>query len=231
MKDLFLVDQERKSAVEVVIDRIKTLLIEKKLKPGDLIPSEHVLAESLRVSRGSVREAMKILSAFGVIEIRRGAGTYISNSDNQKIFDPLLFKILVNGSDHIELIEIRNMMEMGVIQLIMRHAGDEEFEQLDEVMDEFSRAVQVQGTEDLGNTLDLRYHRLLGQMTHNAIVQSIYNFIIDLFAPTIDSRRGYEAHLQMHKAIMERDEQKALDMVSAHTETWKQAWNAKSREG
>ena len=229
MKDLFLVDQERKSAVEAVIDRIKSLLIEKKLKPGDLIPSEHVLAESLRVSRGSVREAMKILSAFGVIEIRRGAGTYISNSDNQKIFDPLLFKILVNGSDHIELIEIRNMMEVGVIQLLMRHATDEEFMQLDELMKEFTRAVKADRAGEIGNTLDLKYHRMLGQMTHNSIVQNIYNFIIDLFAPTIDSRLGYETHRKLHEAIMERDEQKALAMVSAHTDTWKRAWHAKSR--
>lgn len=228
--DMFSVTEERKSAVESVIDMIKTLLIEKKLKPGDAIPSENVLADSLRVSRGSVREAMKVLAAFGIIEIKRGAGTYISNSANQRIFDPLLFSILVNGSEPQELIETRDMMEKGVVGLVLRHADDAELQQLDGIMQDFSREMERSpGDREAVDSLDLRYHRFLGTITYNLIVQNIYSFIIDLFAPTIDAALGYEAHLRLHKAIMSRDEQAARDMVSGHTDAWIRAWIEKEQ--
>ena len=75
MEDIFAIQDSRPSAVDVVIEKIKELLIERKLSPGEMIPSESVLAESLKVGRGSVREALKVLSAYGVVEIKSGAGT------------------------------------------------------------------------------------------------------------------------------------------------------------
>ena len=50
------------------------------LKPGDKLPTENELAESLGVGRNSVRKAIKMLSSFGVIEVKMGAGTYIAES-------------------------------------------------------------------------------------------------------------------------------------------------------
>ncbi len=77
MDDMFAVDEKRLSSVEIVVEKVKELLISQKLKPGDMIPSEMDLAEGLKVSRSSVREAVKILTAYGVLEIRRGSGTFL----------------------------------------------------------------------------------------------------------------------------------------------------------
>lgn len=77
MEDMFRVREGRPSAVEWVIEKIKELLIDQKLSPGDMIPNEISLAESLKVGRGTVREALKILSAYGVIEIKQGHGTFV----------------------------------------------------------------------------------------------------------------------------------------------------------
>lgn len=221
MEHLFKIDNDRKSATEVVIDKITSLLIEKKIGPGDLIPSENVLAENLGVSRGSIREAMKILSAFGVIDIKRGAGTYISNGSNKKLFNPLLFRILVCGSDMSDLVEIRELMEKGIITLILEHATDAGLEQLDAEMKKFSSFMAVTPPDyESGNTADLAYHRLMGELTGNAIVSNIYSFVINLFAPTIDSRAGYKAHAAMHERIMARDERGAIEMLHEHTKVW-----------
>ena len=62
---------KRESAVDIVVNNIKHLLMERKLKPGDRLPSESEISEGMGVSRGSVREAMKILSAFGLYELRQ----------------------------------------------------------------------------------------------------------------------------------------------------------------
>lgn len=219
--DLFKVEEQRKSAVDIVVDRIKLLLTEKKLKPGDMIPSETVLAQSLQVSRGSIREAMKILSAYGIIEVRRGAGTFISSSANQKNFDPLLFRILVSEPDYKSLIEIRELMEHGVVDLIFKNATEEDYQKLEKAMKNFD---EIESTEPVnrqrGDSADIEYHRIMGEITHNQIVSNIYNFIIDLFTPTINSSVGYETHKAMHRAIMDKDYEKAMGMVRVHTGVW-----------
>ena len=69
--DLFQVPQ-RRSSVDTVIDTIQELLLSKQLKPGDKLPNEIELTKSLSISRGSIREAMKILSSYGIVEIKRG---------------------------------------------------------------------------------------------------------------------------------------------------------------
>ncbi|MDC7235195.1 MAG: FadR/GntR family transcriptional regulator [Spirochaetales bacterium] len=219
---MFRIDSQRKSAVDTVVDKVKSLLIEKQLKPGDLIPPEPVLAEQLGVSRGSIREAMKILSSFGIVEIRRGDGTYISNAGNQKIFDPLLFNILVSGADFRELIEVRAMMEKEVVRLIISNASDEELAGLDQCMDEFDLAEkQIPHNREVADKIDLKYHRLMGDITHNRIITSMYNFVIDLFAPTINSDLGYKEHKKMHLAIMARDIPGAVTAVEDHNNAWK----------
>ena len=65
------------------------LLLTKRVRPGDRLPAETELTRLLSVSRGSVREAMKILSALGIVEVRRGDGTYISKGGSEVMFDPL----------------------------------------------------------------------------------------------------------------------------------------------
>ena len=82
---------KRESAVDLVVNNIKQLLIEKKLKPGDRLPSELEISEGMNVSRGSVREAMKILSAFGLVDIKIGNGTYVCETPGNSLMDSLLF--------------------------------------------------------------------------------------------------------------------------------------------
>jgi len=232
MTDLFQTEDTRKSAVDTIVDKIKLLLIEKKLRPGDMIPTETNLSESLHVSRGPIREAMKILSAYGVVEIRRGAGTFISQTNNKKLFDPLMFSILVNSTDFDELIEVRNMMEKEIIQLCLQNATEEEFRELDSIMDLFAAVMNEDRDLEIinkqGNALDLKYHKFLGRMTHNTIMEKIYQFVIEMFAPTINAKRGYKLHYEMHRAIMDRNLEKALQIVEDHTASWKKYWEQRT---
>ena len=76
VQELFRANK-RESTVDIVVNNIKKLLIERKLKPGDRLPNEVEISEAMNVSRGSVREALRILTAFGLVESRVGTGTYI----------------------------------------------------------------------------------------------------------------------------------------------------------
>lgn len=220
--NLFEIADKRKTTVEIVVDKIKELLILKKLKPGDLIPSETVLTDSLKVSRGSIREAMKILSAYGIVEIKHGHGTFVSNISNPKLFDPLLFNILISDYNFKELIEVRDTLERGIVHHIIISATDEELQKLDEIMLQFEQASR-EYPDDIkrSNRFDIMYHKYMAKLTNNKLYNNIYNFIIDLFAPTINAIKGFETHQKFHEAIMARDEGRALAMLTQHTQTWR----------
>ena len=119
------------SAVDRVLNVFKEALITGRLVPGDRLPSEIELSRSLSISRGSIREAMKILAAFGIVEIRRGDGTYITKSDHKVIFDPLLFSLILSNANVKELVELRELMGFAIVRLIIENAGEAELHSIE----------------------------------------------------------------------------------------------------
>ncbi len=223
-EDLFAVDAKRQSTVDLVIDTIKNLLINNKLKPGDLLPSENSLAESIQVSRGSIREAMKILAAFGIVEIKRGDGTYIATSANKRIFDPLIFSLIFTNTDSEELIQLREMMEVGVIDMIIKNASEENIDQLKAAYRKMEETINS-GEQDIEvlNRYDINFHRIMAKITRNHLVENMYNFVIDIFAPTINARFGLNEHKKILDAIIARNRDEAAVHEHEHIEVWRQA--------
>ena len=209
------------SAVDLVIDSIKNILIQKKILPGDLLPSEQALADSLGVGRGSVREALKILDAFGIVEIIHGDGTYIATSANKKIFDPLIYSMIIANTDSNELIQLREMVEMGVINTIIDHAKDEDIRKLQIVHEEYEE-LGKRGETNIAvlNACDLKFHRTMAALTNNHLIENMYNFVIDIFAPTINASFGLERHRKIMTAIANRDKAAAMAAEHDHTATW-----------
>ena len=119
MEPLF-VAKDSSSAPDHVIDQIKELLLAGKLRPGDRLPSEFELASGLGVSRGSIRAAMKALEVCGVVDIRRGDGTYICDHVNTKRFNPLVFSLALLGPDIAQLAKFREKIELDILELIIK---------------------------------------------------------------------------------------------------------------
>ena len=215
------------SAVDLVIENIKNVLINKRIGPGDLLPSEQAMAESLGVGRGSVREALKILDAFGIVEIIHGDGTYIATSANKKIFDPLIYSLIVTNSDSNELIQLREMVEIGVIRTIIDCASDADIGELRAVHAEYEELGR-RGETDVAvlNACDLKFHRSLARLTHNHLIENMYNFVIDIFAPTINGVYGLEPHRKIMEAINSRDKAAATKAEVEHIATWRESRRA-----
>jgi DNA-binding GntR family transcriptional regulator len=74
------------------------------------------------------------------------------------------------------------------------------------------------------DAIDIEYHHTMGRITHNKIAENMYEYIIELFAPTINAMRGYRPHRNLHKAIMARDLERAHEMLQKHTDTWKEIY-------
>ena len=105
----------RPSVVNLVLERVKDALISQELKPGDKLPTEMELCKSLNVGRTSVREAVKMLEALGVAEVRRGDGTYISETLNASSLNPLIFALALQSGTNAELVELRLLVEIGFV--------------------------------------------------------------------------------------------------------------------
>jgi len=229
IEDIFAVRSSRPSAVDGVIEKIKELLIERKLSPGDMIPNETSLAESLKVGRGTVREALKILSAYGVVEIKQGHGTFISSASNKRLFNPQLFQILVQDRDYKSLTQVRELLEEGIVKLVISSATDEELQQLQTSMETFLVELSKEDVSyKKAGEYDLRYHLMLAKYSHNSIVENIYTFVLELFAKTINPvHKGVtDVHRRMQMAIMARDTDAAVLAVRDHIQIWISGYKA-----
>ncbi len=233
MSEVHIVDPDlfrtpvRKSTVDTVIDRIKDLLISQKLKPGDRLPNEMELTKSLSASRGSIREAMKVLSSFGVLEIRRGDGTYVSDSTGQKVFDHLLFQVLLTRIDKSQLLQLRRLLELGIAQIIIKSASDDQIGRIRKVHEQMGRSLaRDEKDPEILTELDLDFHRAFAEATGNVLIERIYGFTLELFEPSIrkthenETRLAYTLHTNILESLAARDEEKASEAILRSIEQW-----------
>jgi len=116
----YLKNLKSESVVQKVINCLTDAMVSKQLKPGDKIPPEPELAAALGVARTSVREATKILTYLGVLESKRSEGTFVTSGFKESMIDPMVYGvILTQEEDFQSLIELREMMEVGMLRLAM----------------------------------------------------------------------------------------------------------------
>ena len=183
--------KEQESSVNYVINNIKDSLLSQQIMPGEKLPSEMELAKLLSVSRGSIREAMKILAAFGIIEIRRGDGTYVTKDfEGKVIFDPLLFSFILSQPAFDELKELRLMLEKYIVRLAIKNETDEDLVNLKACNLELKNLKHNQNdmnNEEVNELLecDLKFHYMLAKMAKNKLIERIYLFVLEYFKPYI----------------------------------------------
>ena len=223
--------EKLESAVDRVLNVFKEALITGKLSPGDRLPSEMELSRSLSMSRGSVREAMKILAAFGIVEIRRGDGTYITKSDHKVVFDPLLFSLILSNANVKELVELRELMEFAIVKLIIEHAGDAALHSIENTIFQMEELIENYGEIGVDEVVqsDLAFHSALGDAAQNRLVKKIYSFVMDFFEPSIrithekerSGRRALFHHQKIYEALKEKNVEGAIEAIEDSIVAWK----------
>lgn len=199
---------QKVSATDIVIHSIKTLLINDRIKVGDRLPNEMEIANSLNVSRGSVREAMKILSALGVVDIRRGDGTYIVDNVCYSMVERMMLEIVKKERNTSELAEIRELIERGIMHLCVDKATKGQIRAIRSCVDVQETLVadglfsfeQIQSTE-------LRFHEAMADGANNQTLKVMYMYIMELYLPAHCQEVDFEDHmresLRVHKAILD----------------------------
>lgn len=93
------------------ISKIRSLIVQASLKPGDRLPSERELAETLSISRSSVREALRALSFLGIVETRHGGGTFLCEQDRHHYIEILSEFIVTKQTKATDIVEMLRLLE------------------------------------------------------------------------------------------------------------------------
>ena len=234
LADAKIVETEKPvSAVETVIDYIRSQIYKRKLRKGDRLPTEGELCDILNVGRGSVREAMKRLEAIGLLEIRRGDGTYISSMQEVAAFDSLLYKIILEDIDFDQILDYRIQLEISIMQLAIRNCTPEVLDELYANCRSFETYISNNREWEASvlHDIDLEFHGLLGKASGNQLLSDVYRASLELFSPYI--MRNYEQgqvhespqetvnnHKLLIQAIEERNPAKATYAVINATNLW-----------
>jgi len=173
----FLRPINSKSMVQQVIDQLTNAMIDRELRPGDKLPTEMELAASFGVGRNTVREAIKILISFGVLEIRRPEGTFVANGFSDRMIDPLLYGIILDQSESVDdLKELREGIDAFVLHLTIKKAKEEDLQIISHALDNLVAELE-KGDPARIFVADDDFHAAIAEAAHNKLFLKIADLV------------------------------------------------------
>ena len=159
-----------------VIEQIKNKIKSGEIKKGDKLPSEREMAESLSVSRTSVREALRALEVVGLVESRQGAGNYIRTNFDNSLFEPLSIMFMLQESSLKEMYDLRETLELQCARLSAKNIEDNELELLTAILDR----MYIAKSEEESLELDIKFHYLIAKTSRNVLLINVLEVISQL---------------------------------------------------
>ena len=203
-----------------LLDRFRDMLSSGELTPGTKLPPERELAASLGVSRNSLRQALKVLEAMGVLFQRTGYGTCLMNDASAILDEPLRFMLLLDSISHRELFEARLIVEP---ELAARAAGRATLEHVETL-----RAA-LEAMESAGDNRtqiiesDLAFHSAIFQAAGNRVCEAMFSVVHRSLASSIaetskfvDTEHTLKFHRGIFQAIHERKPEEARRVMFEH---------------
>jgi GntR family transcriptional repressor for pyruvate dehydrogenase complex len=202
-----------------LISRIKSMIADGTLTPGTKFPPERDLAIKFSANRTSVRQALKVLEIMGVLTQRVGDGTYLSNSAETILNEPLDFLVLLDDLSHHELFETRLIVEPELTARAAQRATAEDIAALRAAVSAMEKSKNTK--ERL--TADMAFHDAVFRASGNRICQLLFKQIHRTVLTSmshLSSRVSLEQplmyHRRIYKAIRERDAEGARKAMREH---------------
>ncbi|WP_158084189.1 FadR/GntR family transcriptional regulator [Marispirochaeta aestuarii] len=205
-----------------IVEKFRQAIGEGSLKIGDKLPPERELCTQLGVSRTSLREAVRILEAYGILESIQGGGTFVTDRFAENVFDFLGFGGALDRNTLVHLLQTRRILEAGAIAQAVSVAEDKELEELEAIVDSLEKETE---TAKLG-LLDARFHETIIELSRNPILTSVYRLIYKMMTRAVSTVIAYPTargiavadHRNILSAMKKRDKVQCLDLVDAHAE-------------
>ncbi|MFE9243982.1 FadR/GntR family transcriptional regulator [Nocardiopsis sp. NPDC006938] len=218
-----MVEGVRTPVAQRAVERIKEMIADGEVGPGQRLPTERELSARLGVSRGSVREAIRSLTTLGVLSVRHGAGVYVTALRPADLLEA--FSVLAEVSRDetlLEVLQVRRMIEPAATALAAARATPEELDRIGGLLDrmeEGGRTTADHGADDLG------FHRAVVACAGNATLSAVHaglssrTFNERVWAGLADEGLTdtlFQDHRRVHEALLARDPEAAGAAAVAH---------------
>ena len=204
-----------------IVQRFHALIRDGALEHGAKLPAERVLAEQLKVSRSSVREAIRSLELQGLVVSKHGSGTFI-NTQSLDAVAALMTSTLGAGETQIrDIFEVRHVLEPQLAALAAQRATPEDVERLSAILEEQQRQIMEGET---GVDADTEFHFALATATHNAALVKVVSAVEDVLRQSRDQslqrpgrpQRSLDSHHQILEMVKTGDHQGAREAMEHH---------------
>ena len=220
---------------EQIEKKIKDSILDGTLKSGDRLTTEKEMAEQFGVSMVTLREALRTLEIFGLIEKRKGqrGGVFISDFKNESIKNSLGYFLSFKDLSAQHLYEVRKIIEPAAIKLAVNKINEEEIDKLNENViycEEILRNLKDILDEKEFFELDQKnnvFHRIISESTHNPILSLTVDYVLD-FLPEFETQilvpdiHYCKDNVMDHRNILEslkgRDEDECAKRMLSHLE-------------
>lgn len=210
------------------MNSIKDYILQSHLQPGDPLPTESQLCETLGMSRSSVREAVRTLAALDIVEVRHGHGMFVGQVSMRPMVESLVFRGLLKPGDDYrslrEVVQVRRTLDTALAQAVVEAWQGREDPAIDDVVD------QMEALAEQGETFtdqDRSFHRMLLEPVPNQLfahLMEAFWAVHTLTVPMLDAPRPEDivntakAHRAMLQAARSGDVEAYREAVVAHYE-------------
>lgn len=209
---------------ELIVDQIRELILDGTLPPGERLPSERELVERFRVSRVTVRDALRMLEAQGLLEIRVGAsgGAFVTAPSAAVVGEGIATMLLMSAIGPEDIAEARLLMELGIVTLAVNRATPDDIAVLREIC-ERSEAALTDDRYDV--SMSAEFHAALAAAAHNGAVELMTeSFRGPLSMASARAREepdeahshSVSEHIDLVNAVEARDLQRAQTVMTDH---------------
>ena len=208
-----------------IVEQVRDLLKGGRLKPGDKLPPEQVLAEEFGTSRPSVREALSALEILGITESRGGKGNFIKDNLNFPLYEQK-FRELEEEESPFELLEARKVLETEIVGLAAKKATEEEIVTIQGSLNKMKGAVT--NIPEIME-FDREFHINIARAAHNNLLYSMMTYLSNLLTEKLrinlkekswsipgHPQKYFEEHNEILNAIKNKDSKGARNRMYDH---------------
>jgi len=226
LKNLKTVVIPRPRISDQIGDELKGLILRGDLKRGVKLPTEEQLAAQLKVSKVSVREALRNLETEGLIEKRRGVhgGSFVAHPGSEKMGEWVVNYFRVGMITPEELVDFRRTLEPALVVLAVERRTAKDLEAIKVIIDEIAQGVR---RGKMSTHKAVEFHRLIGEACHNRLISMVMEALVKVFEEILakvprtleDAEYDLDHCKKIYETLVQRKKGKAQDLMIDHFRT------------
>ncbi len=225
----------RVSAVDRLVEQVREMVRQRGLVIGDALPTERELGDQFQAARNTVREALQVLKAYGIVEVRPKIGAVLSDRHEDAVRRLFAFQNDISPASFIDVQGYRRIIEAGIGDHIILHATAADLALLDEVN---ARILANAGVDEAARC-DFEFHEALVTLANNRTLLANYRLLQPVITQIMRVGKAarpvqidtFEVHAQIINAVRARDRVAYAYLISRHLEYGLQFVGSESDRG